>query len=204
MVAEPPKQEEPWLVSDSALLPSPGNLRHDWAAQPSPAPRNQSNAAQRPGEPSCQPSCSSEDALPSCSSPACFTCVSCRYHEEHWSVSSCLSHLWSPGGKFNSFVILPGEQKAQLRPSILPQTLLPLPDVAIRRVTGSSAGAGRLLWRRVTQSRLPSTMPRQLLRISKVGDSTASLSNPFQCLVTLMVKKRFLTFRRNVLSCLSV
>lgn len=36
-------------------------------------------------------------------------------------MSGCLSHLRSPGGKFNSFVILAGEQKERLRPSVFPQ-----------------------------------------------------------------------------------
>ncbi|XP_074997864.1 armadillo repeat-containing protein 1 isoform X2 [Calonectris borealis] len=43
-------------------------------------------------------------------------------------------------------------------------------------------------------------MSRQLLNISKGGDSTTSLANLCQCSVTLTVKKCFLLFRGNLLS----
>ena len=50
-----------------------------------------------------------------------------------------------------------------------------------------------------TQSQLPRIVPRQLLEISKDGDSTASLGKLCQCLVTLTLKKCFLMFRGNLL-----
>ena len=42
-------------------------------------------------------------------------------------------------------------------------------------------------------------MSKQRLNISKEGDSTTSFGNLLQCLVTLTVKKSFLTFRWNLL-----
>jgi len=54
-------------------------------------------------------------------------------------------------------------------------------------------------WSRVTYSRLHRTLSRQVLNISKEGDSTTSLGNLFQCSVTLRGKKFFLMFRGNFL-----
>jgi len=51
---------------------------------------------------------------------------------------------------------------------------------------------------RVTYSRLHRTLSRQVLNISKEGDSTASLGSLFQCSVTLRGKKFFLMFRWNM------
>ena len=45
---------------------------------------------------------------------------------------------------------------------------------------------------RVTYSRLHRTLSRQVLNISREGDSTTSLGSLFQCSVTLRVKKFFL------------
>ena len=45
----------------------------------------------------------------------------------------------------------------------------------------------------------PRTMSRKLLNISRDGDSTTSLCNLCQCLVTLTVTKCFLMFRGNLL-----
>ena len=45
---------------------------------------------------------------------------------------------------------------------------------------------------RATYSQFPRTMTRQLLSISKDGDSTSSLGNLCQCLVTLIMKSCFL------------
>jgi len=50
---------------------------------------------------------------------------------------------------------------------------------------------------RVTYSRLHRTLSRQVLNISREGDSTTSLGSVFQCSVTLRGKKFFLMFRRN-------
>ena len=44
---------------------------------------------------------------------------------------------------------------------------------------------------RVTQSRLPRTLSRRVLNISREGDSTTSLGSLFQCSVTLRVRKFF-------------
>ena len=52
---------------------------------------------------------------------------------------------------------------------------------------------------RVTYSRLHRTASRQVLNISRDGDSTTSLGNLFQCFVTLKVSKLFLLFRWNFL-----
>lgn len=52
-------------------------------------------------------------------------------------------------------------------------------------------------------SRLPRSMFRQYLTISKDADSTTSLGNLGQCLVTLTVKRCFWMFRGNHL-CFSV
>jgi len=51
---------------------------------------------------------------------------------------------------------------------------------------------------RATSSQLPRTVSRQLLNISKDGDSITSLGNLCQRLLTLTVKKCFLTFRGNL------
>lgn len=48
-------------------------------------------------------------------------------------------------------------------------------------------------------SRVPRTVSSRLLNISKGGDCTTSLSNLFQCSITLMVKKDFLIFKQDVL-----
>ena len=56
---------------------------------------------------------------------------------------------------------------------------------------------------RVTQSRLHRTASRQVLNISREGDSTTSLGSLFKGSVTLRGKKFFLMFRRNFL-CLSL
>ena len=56
---------------------------------------------------------------------------------------------------------------------------------------------------RVTYSRLHRNLSRQILNISREGDSTTSLGSLFQCSVTLRGKKFFLLFRRNFL-CLSL
>ena len=48
---------------------------------------------------------------------------------------------------------------------------------------------------RVTQSRLHRTLSRQVLNISREGDSTAPLGSLFQGSVTLRVKKFFLMYR---------
>ena len=56
---------------------------------------------------------------------------------------------------------------------------------------------------RVTWIRLPRTMSRWILNISKSGHSTTSLRNLCQCLITLTVKKCFLVFRQN-LPCFSL
>lgn len=62
---------------------------------------------------------------------------------------------------------------------------------------------GRLIYppcsSRFTHSQLPRTLSSQLKNISKDGDSTTSLHNLYQCLVTLLVKKCFLMLRRNLL-----
>jgi len=50
---------------------------------------------------------------------------------------------------------------------------------------------------RVTQSWLHRTLSRQVLNISREGDSTAPLGSLCQGSVTLRVKKFFLVFRRN-------
>jgi len=50
---------------------------------------------------------------------------------------------------------------------------------------------------RVTYRRLHRALSRQVLNISREGDSTTSLGSQFQCSVTLRVKKLFLMFRRN-------
>ena len=47
---------------------------------------------------------------------------------------------------------------------------------------------------RVTYSRMHRTLSRQVLNISREGDSTTSLGNLFQCSVTLRGKKFFLMF----------
>lgn len=47
-----------------------------------------------------------------------------------------------------------------------------------------------------------SRVPSRLLNISKGGDCTMSLSNLFQCSITLMVKKIFLSLNR--MSCTSI
>jgi len=52
---------------------------------------------------------------------------------------------------------------------------------------------------RVTCSRLHRTLTRQVLNISRGGDSTTSLGSLFQCSVTLRGKKFFLMFRRKFL-----
>jgi len=52
---------------------------------------------------------------------------------------------------------------------------------------------------RVTYSRLHRTWSRQVLNISREGDSTTSLGSLFQCSVTLRVKKFFLMFSWNLL-----
>jgi len=52
---------------------------------------------------------------------------------------------------------------------------------------------------RVAYSRLHRNLSRQVLNISREGDSTTSLGSLFQCSVTLRVKKFFLVFRRNFL-----
>jgi len=52
---------------------------------------------------------------------------------------------------------------------------------------------------RVTYSRLHRTLSRQVLNISREGDSTTSVGSLCQCSVTLRVKKLFLMFRRNFL-----
>ena len=52
---------------------------------------------------------------------------------------------------------------------------------------------------RATYSRLPRTMSRRLLNLPKDGDSTTSLGNLCQCLVTLTAKKCLLMFRANLL-----
>ena len=52
---------------------------------------------------------------------------------------------------------------------------------------------------RGTCSRLHRTLSRQVLNISREGDSTTSLGSLFQCSVTLRWKKFFLIFRRNFL-----
>ena len=52
---------------------------------------------------------------------------------------------------------------------------------------------------RVTQSRLHRTLSRQVLNISREGDSTTSLGSLCQGSVTLRGKKFFLRFRRNFL-----
>jgi len=52
---------------------------------------------------------------------------------------------------------------------------------------------------RFTQSRLHRTMSRQVLSISREGDSTNPLGSLFQCSVTLKVKKFFLMFSWNLL-----
>ena len=56
---------------------------------------------------------------------------------------------------------------------------------------------------RVTYSRLHRTLSRQVLNISREGDSTTSLGSLFQCSVALRGTKFFLMFRRNFL-CLSL
>ena len=48
---------------------------------------------------------------------------------------------------------------------------------------------------RATSIHLPTTVSRQLWSLSKDGDSTASLGNLCQCLVTPIVKNCFLMFR---------
>ena len=50
---------------------------------------------------------------------------------------------------------------------------------------------------RVTYSRLHRTLSRQVLNISREGESTTSLGSLFQCSTTLRGKKFFLMFRRN-------
>jgi len=55
---------------------------------------------------------------------------------------------------------------------------------------------------RVTYSRLHRTVSRQVLNISREGESTTPLGSLFQCSVTLRVKKFFLMFRWN--SCVSL
>ena len=50
---------------------------------------------------------------------------------------------------------------------------------------------------KVTYSRQQTTLSRQVLNISREGDSTTSLGSLFQCSVTLRGKKFFLMFRRN-------
>jgi len=52
---------------------------------------------------------------------------------------------------------------------------------------------------RVTQSRLDRTFSRQVLNISREGNSTTSLGSRFQCSVTLRGKKFFLMFSWNFL-----
>ena len=52
---------------------------------------------------------------------------------------------------------------------------------------------------RVTYSRLHRTLSRQVLNISREGESTTSLGNLFQCSITLKVKKFFLMFSWNFL-----
>jgi len=52
---------------------------------------------------------------------------------------------------------------------------------------------------RVTYNRLHRTLSRQVLNISRKGDSTTSLGSLFQCSVTLRGKKFFLMFRQNFL-----
>jgi len=53
--------------------------------------------------------------------------------------------------------------------------------------------------RRATSSRLPRAVSRQLLNISKAGDSTASLGSLCWCTVTLTAKKCFLKPRQHLL-----
>ncbi|KAK4832342.1 hypothetical protein QYF61_021871 [Mycteria americana] len=52
---------------------------------------------------------------------------------------------------------------------------------------------------RATYSKFPRTMSRQILNISKLGDSTTSTGSLCQCSVTFVVQKCFLMFRGNLL-----
>ena len=78
-------------------------------------------------------------------------------------------------------------------------TILGLWGSLIHSQNHKMAEVGRDLWRSLCPSQLPRTASRWPLNISEDGDSTTSLGNLCQCLITLTGKKCFLMFRGNLL-----